>query len=313
MQIAQAHPFQPRGLGHVPGLKGEIPAGHRQIVKDELGVKAQEAVWDFGVEGGDEPGQAVNFLQVHVTRDQQGAGVQQGDLGPLSQAPGQGGEVLQGLGVGHPGQGQVHLFAEGLEVEFNDPAVVQGAGGQGLEPAPLHGAIGLPADAQATAGPAGGFQGQAGRGQGVRQLWGGVAPKVANAGSIGSHRCGQLCGRNPVSLKGGLLEGPVLAIEAVEIAGVIEDRQVGAAPLGAGLAGVLGVAGAGTPGAEPVGHAVGGQGIVVETKAGPGRGSPLQPAMFHPTGAAEAMAPLGDAAGMEAEGALLTLGVPGRG
>jgi hypothetical protein len=254
----------------------------------------------------------VDFLQIHIAGHQKGAGAQQGDIGPLSQAPGQGGEVLQSLGVGHPGQGQVQLFAESLEVKFNDPAVIQGAGSQGLQPALLHGTVGLPADAQEAAGPPGGFQSQASSGQGVRQLGSGIAPKVTNAGSIRPDRRSQLRGRNPVSLKGGLLEGPVLAIEAVEIAGVIKDRQVGAAFLRAGLAGVLGISGAGTPRAEPVGHAVGRQRIIVETEAGSGWVSPSQAAVFNPPAPAKAIPPLGDPAGVEAESAFLAHRVPRR-
>jgi len=57
-------------------LSGEVACRDGETAEVELRVESQETVRNFRGEGGDEAAQAVNFVQVHVARDQQGAGTQ---------------------------------------------------------------------------------------------------------------------------------------------------------------------------------------------------------------------------------------------
>jgi len=134
----------------------------------------------------------------------------------------------------------------------------------------------------------------------VGQLGRGIAPEIADAGGAGMGRLGQLRRRKPIPGKGPPFEGPVLAEETVEVAGVVKHGQIDVAPFRTGGIGVLGVAPAGAPGTEPVGHAVGGQGVVIKADPGPGGIAALQPPPGYPPGPAEAHPALRDAAGMEA-------------
>ncbi len=77
MGVSQTDPPQSGLLGRPLGFEGEIPGSDGQIVEVELRGKTQEAIGNVGVEDRDEAGQAVNLLQIHVARHQQGAGAQQ--------------------------------------------------------------------------------------------------------------------------------------------------------------------------------------------------------------------------------------------
>ena len=83
MQIPQMNVFHSCLLGGALGLKCEIPGSDGKIGQIKLGIETQEAIGDLRVEAGEEAGQAVDFLQVHVAGDQQGAGAEQRHFGAL--------------------------------------------------------------------------------------------------------------------------------------------------------------------------------------------------------------------------------------
>jgi len=72
----------------------------------------------------------------------------------------------------------------------------------------------------------------------------------------------------------------VLAVQAVEGAGLKEDGQVGVSPLRSTMVSPVGVAGAGSARANPVGHAICGQGIVIPGKPSLAGRHALQPAPY---------------------------------
>jgi hypothetical protein len=125
----------------------------------------------------------------------------------------------------------------------------------------MHGPVGLPANAENL------FllrcQSLPGGNQGKGKLGCWVSPEIADAG-------GPFVGirHKPVHWNGSgfqrlFSEVPVLAKETIEGAGVEKNGKVFIASLRACAMGVLGEAGPGSAGANPVGHAVGRQRIVV--------------------------------------------------
>ena len=100
----------------------------------------------------------------------------------------------------------------------------------------------------------------------MEDLRGGVATEIADACGLLLHCSSQLFGGNELGGASSILKLVILAIEAVEGTGVIEDSQVVVAMLRAAGYSVSGVATAGTTSTDKISHAVCGQGIIVVGK-----------------------------------------------
>ena len=100
----------------------------------------------------------------------------------------------------------------------------------------------------------------------MEDLRGGVATEITDACGLLLHCCSQLFGGDELGRASSILELVVLAIEAIEGTGVIEDGQVVVAMLGAAGDSISGVATAGTSSTDKISHAIRGQGIIVVGK-----------------------------------------------
>jgi len=125
----------------------------------------------------------------------------------------------------------------------------------------MHRAIALPSYAQNPAFVL--FQSQPGGPQGIRQLGRRVAAEVADTGGAVINSPGQVQGINPALSRRLVAIVPVLTEKAVEGAALIEDGQILVAAFGSWRIGKLRIAVPGAAGTDPVGHAVGGQGIII--------------------------------------------------
>jgi hypothetical protein len=97
----------------------------------------------------------------------------------------------------------------------------------------------------------------------MRKLWRRVTAKVANTRGLLIHLLGELRGRYPRLLACLQAVVPILAKEAIKRAGVVKNSQVFVAVFGSLSISKMGVAGPGPPGADPIGDAVSGQGIII--------------------------------------------------
>ena len=100
----------------------------------------------------------------------------------------------------------------------------------------------------------------------MEDLRGGVATEITDACGLRLHCSSQLFGGDELARVSSILKLVILAIEAVEGTGVIEDSQVVVAMLRAAGDGVSGAAAAGTSSTDKISHAVCGQGIIVVGK-----------------------------------------------
>ena len=226
-----------------------------------MGIKSQKAVRDLGIDGSDESGEGLYFFFLHIAGDQEGAGNDQGRNGPgdgsLSRPP----EIFQSSSVGGPRKSLVQVLVPRLQIKFDTAAGFQSDVDHLVEQAGVHGPVGLPADPEDL--PLSLSQGLAGSRQGKGKLGSRVSPEIADAGSpfIGIRY--KPVYRNGSGFQGIFSEVPVLAIETIEGAGVEKDGKVLIASFRACAMGILGEPGPGPAGADPVGHAVGRQRIVV--------------------------------------------------
>ena len=188
VHIADVNLTQAGVQGNLPAAQGMRPAGSRQIVEVKLGVKGQQAVWDFGVEIGDKSCDLQNFFFIDVSRHQKGAGDQHGRPRPLVDQAGQGLEILKRLGVGHPAQGIVDFLAPGFQIKLDQASGSQRQVRYHRQVRFLHAAVGFPTDTHDTLFSV--FHGDAGRFNGMQNLGGRVAPEIADAGGffVGSLR-----------------------------------------------------------------------------------------------------------------------------
>ena len=100
----------------------------------------------------------------------------------------------------------------------------------------------------------------------MKYLRGGVATEIADACGLLLHCSSQLFGGDELSRANSILKLVVLAIEAVEGTGVIEDSQVVVTMLRAFGDSISGVATSCTTSTDKISHAVCGQGIIVVGK-----------------------------------------------
>ncbi len=150
----------------------------------------------------------------------------------------------------------------GLQIHFDAASRFQGKAHHLLQPNWMHTPVGLPADTQ---DPVGVFSAYLPRHlHGISDLRRGVATEVADATGLLRYRPGDDLGRPPGSGGTiGLLEGPILTEEAVEIAGLEEHRQIVVPGLRTPFMGEDRISCPGPAGTHPVSHAVGGKGVIV--------------------------------------------------
>ena len=145
----------------------------------------------------------------------------------------------------------------------------------------------------------------------MQDLWRRITPEVAYTVGLFIYRTGQLPCRDLAG--GGLpLEVKILAKEAIEGTGLVEDSQVSVAVLGTFGHGITGVAGPCPGRTDKASHAIGGEGVIVERKVSlMGPPSP-EFAAFTAAEAAEAAAAFGNSASVHTQGAGDTLFRPWR-
>ena len=203
----------------------------------------------------------------------------------------------------------MELLAPRLEVKLYTPPGAQRELGRLPQQCWVHRAIGLPADAEHP--PPIPLQSETRGGKGVRKLRAGVAAKVANAGCLLIHLVGKVAGAHRRLLSCRQAVVPVLTEEAIEGAGLIEDGQVLISIFRPLPVGESGIAGPRSPGADPVGNAIGGQGVVVPADIphpGAGPGDPAPPVCAQPAVASLARA---DDAFIDAKTAAFPSPIPG--
>jgi len=159
----------------------------------------------------------------------------------------------------------------------------------------VHSAIGLPADTQDP--PPISLQSQSRGAQGVGKLGAGVTAKVADASGSFVRLVGKQGSAYPGLLHYRQAVVPVLAEQAIEGAGLIEDSQVFIAIFRPIPIGEIGVTDPAPAGANPISDAIGGQGVMIPANialfsAGPDKPTPdivAQTAVAFPPRANEAL------------------------
>jgi hypothetical protein len=119
---------------------------------------------------------------------------------------------------------------------------------------------------------------QMGRLYGMKHMWARIAAKIADAGGAFIHGGCQIFCRETAGGKGFLLEVVILAIEAVERAGLVEDGQVGIPVFRTFFVGISGRPASRASWTHKAGHAIGGQGIVIKGQVPLVGPPPFQPA-----------------------------------
>jgi len=127
----------------------------------------------------------------------------------------------------------------------------------------MHRAIGLPADAEDSLLIP--LQGKARGAKGVGKLRRGVTAEVTNTRGLFINLVGELRSLYPRLLACRQPVVPILAEEAIEGTGLVENSQVFVAIFRSLSISKIGITCPHSPGADPIGYAVGGQRVIIPT------------------------------------------------
>ena len=96
---------KPSILGSLETLHGPSTWGRRKIAHEVLGMESQKGIGDIWTARGNESCYLPNLLGIHITRNQQSTGHQQGRLGTLGDEVGRIMEIGKGSLVIHTAKG----------------------------------------------------------------------------------------------------------------------------------------------------------------------------------------------------------------
>ena len=192
-------------------------------------MERQKGIGDRPVEVGDESGDLADLFGIHVPGYQAGCGDQKRGIRPPAEETRYELEVRQCGTVRDTTQSPVEGEIESLEVELEAAPALQREVDHLPEKASADRTVGLPADPHDP--PLGGLQGLPGGNQCMVDLARGVAAEEAEAVGAVIDGSGKVLG-GLQSLRNSLPKVPVLAEEAVEGTGLVEDGEVVAAGFG---------------------------------------------------------------------------------